>query len=85
MMPSEQQALDYFDYFFTNIHPYCPVINKSYFYQQWHTARESISPLMLEAIFACASLMLEEPGQGNKWLALASSRTPSSSFYLEIC
>ncbi|KAF2498297.1 hypothetical protein BU16DRAFT_548115 [Lophium mytilinum] len=77
MMPSEQQALDYFDYFFTNIHPYCPVINRAYFYQQWSTARESISPLMLEAIFACASLMLEEPGAGNKWLALASKHEES--------
>ncbi|OCK81236.1 hypothetical protein K432DRAFT_295954 [Lepidopterella palustris CBS 459.81] len=77
MMPSEQQALDYFDYFFTNIHPYCPVINRAYFYQQWQTARESISPLILEAIFACASLMLEEPSQGNKWLALASKHEES--------
>jgi hypothetical protein len=77
MMPSEQQALHYFDYFFTNIHPYCPVINRTYFYQQWQTARESISPLMLEAIFACASLLLDEPSQGNKWLALASKHEES--------
>lgn len=73
MMPSEEKALHYFDYFFTNIHPYCPVVNKAYFYQQWQTARESISPLMLEAIFACACVMLE-PAEGNKWLALASSQ-----------
>lgn len=73
MMPSDQQALNYFEYFFTNIHPYVPVINKSYFNQQWHTNRSSISPLILEAIFACSSLMLDDPSQGNKWLALLAS------------
>lgn len=74
MMPSEEQCLEYFEYYFTNIHPYCPVINKAYFYQQWHSARESISPLMLEAIFACATLMLGDETPGHKWLALASSQ-----------
>ncbi|KAF2203750.1 hypothetical protein GQ43DRAFT_366107 [Delitschia confertaspora ATCC 74209] len=77
MMPSEEQALQYFDYFFTNIHPYCPVINRASFNQQWQTARESISPLMLEAIFACASFMMEGPSEGNKWLALASKHEES--------
>jgi hypothetical protein len=74
MMPSEEQALQYFDYFFTNIHPYVPVVNKSYFYQQWQSARDSISPLMLEAIFACSTMMLGDVDEGNKWLALASSQ-----------
>lgn len=78
MMPSEEQALQYFDYYFTNIHPYCPVINKAYFYQQWQTARDSISPLMLEAIFACATVMLESVAEGNKWLALAASQCAPS-------
>ncbi|KAF2277497.1 uncharacterized protein EI97DRAFT_375360 [Westerdykella ornata] len=76
MMPSDEKALQYFEYYFTNIHPYCPVINKAYFYQQWQTARASISPLMLEAIFACACVMLE-PAEGNKWLALASKHEES--------
>ncbi len=75
MMPSEEQALHYFEYFFTNIHPYCPVINKAYFYQQWQSARDSISPLMLEAIFAGATLMLGDLEEGNKWLALATSQS----------
>jgi hypothetical protein len=79
MMPSEEQALQYFEYFFANIHPYCPVVNKAYFYQQWQTARDSISPLMLEAIFACASVMLEPVPEGNKWLAIASSQCSNSS------
>ncbi|OSS49817.1 hypothetical protein B5807_06060 [Epicoccum nigrum] len=77
MMPSEEQALHYFDYFFTNIHPYVPVINKTYFYQQWQSARDSISPLMLEAIFACSSMMLGNHDEGNKWLALASKHEES--------
>ncbi|KAF2707536.1 hypothetical protein K504DRAFT_383460 [Pleomassaria siparia CBS 279.74] len=77
MMPGEDQAIQYFEYYFTNIHPYCPVINKAYFYQQWQTARDSISPLMLEAIFACASLMLGDVSEGNKWLALASKHEES--------
>lgn len=73
-MPAEEQALQYFDYYFTNIHPYCPVVNKSYFYQQWQNARDSISPLLLEAIFACATLMLGDDSEGSKWLALAASQ-----------
>ena len=73
LMPSEDQVMDYFDIFFTNIHPYVPVISKPYFYQQWHTNRKSISPLLLEAIFACAGRMSDDPAQGAQWLALASS------------
>lgn len=75
MMPSEERALHYFEYFFTNVHPYCPIINKSYFYQQWQNARDSISPLMLEAIFACSTLMLGDVEEGSKWLALATSQS----------
>jgi len=78
MMPLEDQAMQYFEYYFANIHPYFPVINKSYFYQQWQGARDSISPLMLEAIFACASLILGEDTEGHRWLALAASQCPSS-------
>ncbi|KAF1949084.1 hypothetical protein CC80DRAFT_280963 [Byssothecium circinans] len=77
MMPSEEQALDYFGYYFENVHPYVPVINKSYFYQQWQSARDSISPLMLEAIFACATLMMGDDAQGQKWLALAAKHEES--------
>jgi hypothetical protein len=74
MMPSDEQAIQHFDYFFNNIHPYCPVINKAYFYQQWQNAPDSISPLMLEAIFACSTLMMGGIEEGNKWLALATSQ-----------
>jgi hypothetical protein len=77
MMPAEDQALHYFEYFFANIHPYFPVISKTYFYQQWQSARDSISPLLLDAIFACASLMLGDEAEGHKWLALASKHEES--------
>ncbi|KAL8649566.1 MAG: hypothetical protein Q9210_004320 [Variospora velana] len=72
LMPSEEQCLLWFDYFFTHIHPYVPVLSKSYFHQQWRTNRKSISPLILEAIFACAGRMSNDPVQGAQWLALAS-------------
>ena len=75
MMPSEEQALHYFDYYFKNIHPYCPVVHQGHFYQQW-ISKESISPLMLEAIFACAAFSVGDSRQGSQWLALASSRSP---------
>ena len=73
MMPSEGQAMRYFEYFFSHIHPYVPVLHRPYFYQQWQTNREKISPLILEGIFACASRMLNEPTESDKWLALFAS------------
>lgn len=72
MMPNDQQAIHYFDYFFASIHPYVPVLHRQAFYHQWTTNRESISPLLLEAIFAVTTMTLEDHVQGNKWLALAS-------------
>lgn len=73
LMPSEEQCKEWFETFFTHIHPYVPVISKPYFYTQWCTNRHSISPLILEAIFACAGRMSDDPAQGLQWLALASS------------
>lgn len=73
LMPSEEQCTEWFETFFTHIHPYVPVISKPYFYTQWRTNRCSISPLILEAIFACAGRMSDDPAQGLQWLALASS------------
>lgn len=78
LMPDEQTAIHYFDLFFTNVHPYVPVLNKPAFYQQWHTSRDSISPIILEAIFAIAGRLADEPAQGQQWLALASSRSSSA-------
>ena len=72
LLPDEAQAMEYFDIFFTNIHPYVPVISRSYFFQQWNNNRNLISPLLLEAIFACAGRSSSDPAQGAQWLALAS-------------
>lgn len=75
LMPSEEQCLAWFEIFFAHIHPYVPVLSKSYFYKQWQTNRPSISPLILEAIFACAARMSDDPAQGAQWLALATSKS----------
>ena len=84
--PSEEQSMEYFETFFTHIHPYVPVISKSYFYKQWHTNRRSISPLLLESIYACAGRMMpDDPAQGAQWLALASSKLEESSFEVPKC
>ncbi|PVH76410.1 hypothetical protein DL98DRAFT_551174 [Cadophora sp. DSE1049] len=77
LMPDEQTVMEYFDMYFMNVHPYVPVLNKSLFYQQWHTNRDSISPLILEAIFAIAGRLADEPSQGHQWLALASKHADS--------
>lgn len=71
-MPDEETALQYFEIYFNNIHPYVPVLNKTLFYQQWHGDREAISPLILEAMFAHAGKLADEPSQGQQWLALAT-------------
>lgn len=73
LMPDDETALHYFDVFFTNIHPYVPVLDRTSFYRQWHNDRESISPLVLEAVFALAGRIADEPGEGQQWLALATS------------
>ncbi|RDL33170.1 Uncharacterized protein BP5553_08609 [Venustampulla echinocandica] len=77
LMPDEETILQYFDMYFTNVHPYVPVLNKPLFYHQWHTNREAISPLVLEAIFAIAGRLADEPAQGHQWLALASKHADS--------
>lgn len=73
LMPSDEQCQDLFRIFFTDIHPYVPVISRPYFEQQWKTNRASISPLILEAIFACAGRMSDDASEGASWLALAAS------------
>lgn len=74
-MPEEPDALKYIEAFFTRVHPYVPVLDKVMFYHQWNTARESISPLILEAIFALGGRLEDEPSDGHTWLALASRQS----------
>ena len=73
LMPDDDMVLQYFDLYFANVHPYVPVLDKAQLYQQWHSNRESISPLILEAIFAVAGRLADEPALGQQWIALASS------------
>ncbi|PHH77091.1 hypothetical protein CDD82_3668 [Ophiocordyceps australis] len=77
LMPDDETALTYFQLYFTHVHPYVPVLDKSQFYQQWDTARDSLSPLILEALFAIGGRLAEEPAQGQQWLALASRHADS--------
>ncbi|POR34982.1 Putative transcriptional regulatory protein [Tolypocladium paradoxum] len=73
LMPDEVSALHYFHLYFTHVHPYVPVLDRSQFYHQWNTSRGTISPLILEALFAIGGRLAEDPAQGQQWLALASS------------
>ncbi|WZH41875.1 Cutinase transcription factor 1 alpha [Fusarium acuminatum] len=77
LMPDDETALNYFDLYFTHVHPYVPVLCKTVFYQQWNTDRDAISPLILEAIFAMGERLAEEPSEGQQWLALASRHADS--------
>ncbi|KAI1434107.1 fungal-specific transcription factor domain-containing protein [Xylaria sp. CBS 124048] len=77
LMPDDDTVLHYFDLYFTHVHPYVPVLNKAQLYRQWQTNRESISPLLLEAIFAVAERLADEPAQGQQWIALASNHADS--------
>jgi hypothetical protein len=73
MMPADEDAGRLFGIFFVNVHPYVPVVNRNHFYQQWQSDRGSISPLLLEAMLACAGRFSHDPLQGAQWLALANS------------
>ncbi|EGC47369.1 C6 finger domain-containing protein [Histoplasma capsulatum var. duboisii H88] len=72
LMPSDDEAMEYFDIYFTHIHFYVPVVHRGHLYQQWQSDKTSISPLLLEAIFACAGRMSDDPAQGAQWLALGN-------------
>jgi hypothetical protein len=74
LMPTDEDSLHYFKVFFADIHPYVPVVVRSHLYQQWQSNKGSISPLLLEAIFACAGRLSDDPAQGAQWLALANSK-----------
>ncbi len=73
LMPDDETVMHYFDLYFTEVHPYVPVLNKPALYQQWRDGRDTISPFLLEAIFAIGSRLADDPSQGLQWLALASS------------
>lgn len=74
LMPSDEDAAHFFKIFFSEVHPYVPVANRHSFYRQWQSDRNSISPLLLEAMLACAGRLSDDPAQGAQWLALANSQ-----------
>ncbi len=75
LMPSDAEASQAFQTFFRDVHPYVPVLNRRQFYDQWRYDRASLSPLVLEAIFANAGPLSDDPAQGAQWLALANSKS----------
>ena len=77
MMPHDERVMDYFGYYFNHVHPYIPVLNKQAFYDQWQNARETVPPLLLEAIFASVSRYLDHPLECKRWLALAARHEES--------
>lgn len=88
LMPDDETALQYFELYFTHVHPYVPVLHKPHIYHQWRNAPESISPLILEAIFAIGGRLAEEPAMGQQWLGLATRMRTSLTalfFFCTIC
>lgn len=77
MMPHDERVMDYFGYYFNHVHPYIPVLNKQAFYTQWQTARDTVPPLLLEAIFASVARYLDHPFECKRWLALAAKHEES--------
>ncbi|RAL07481.1 Zn(II)2Cys6 transcription factor [Aspergillus homomorphus CBS 101889] len=77
LMPSDDEVMKYFKIYFDDIHPYVPVVHRSHLYFQWQHERSSISPLLLEAMFACAGRLSDDPAQGAQWLALANRHESS--------
>jgi hypothetical protein len=85
LMPDDDTALHYFDLYFAHAHPYVPVLDKETFYHQWHSSRETISPLILEAVFAIAGRLADEPAQGQQWMALATRKFSSRANLGRVC
>ncbi|KAJ5476027.1 Transcription factorfungi [Penicillium sp. IBT 31633x] len=77
LMPAEDDVMAYFKIYFDEIHPYVPVVSRAHLYYQWQHDRRSISPLLLEALFACAGRLSDEPAEGAQWLALANRHESS--------
>ncbi|KMK56769.1 C6 finger domain-containing protein, putative [Aspergillus fumigatus Z5] len=77
LMPSDDEVMNYFKIYFDDIHPYIPVVHRSHLYYQWQNERNSISPLLLEALFACSGRLSDDPAQGAQWLALANRHESS--------
>lgn len=78
IMPGDEIANRYIDLYFIHIRPYVPALSQVQFEQQWRTSRNSISPLILEAMFAMGAGISEASGERHRWLALVSRKRPAS-------
>lgn len=77
LMPSNDEVKRSFQDYFQHVHPYVPVLCRQHFIRQWQQNRESISPLLLEAVLACAGQVSDDPAGGSQWLALANRHEES--------
>ncbi|KAL4889151.1 C6 finger domain protein [Aspergillus ambiguus] len=77
LMPSDDEVMNYFKIYFNDLHPYVPVVHRAQMYYQWQNERHLISPFLLEALFACAGRLSDDPAQGAQWLALANRHESS--------
>lgn len=77
LMPSDEEASQAFLHFFKHVNPYVPVLCRSFFYQAWHHNRAAMSPLLLEAVFACAGQVSGDPTSGSHWLSIANKHEDS--------
>ena len=73
LIPTDEEAAKLFDLYFMHIHPFWPVLSRSQFYDQWNHHRESISPLLLAAVFACGARVSDEPTTSLPWLTVLNS------------
>lgn len=71
MMPPEEVVQKRLEYFFEHCHPYLPLMVPSEMYSQWADNKDSISPLVLEGIFACCGYCSGDHAEGDRWRALA--------------
>ena len=78
-MPQDDDVERYISLFFKHVHAYVPVLDEADFHHQWQVDRESISPLILEAIFAVGAQLSGDIEQCCQWLTIFSRHMQSFS------
>ncbi|KAJ5099114.1 hypothetical protein N7532_006115 [Penicillium argentinense] len=81
LMPSDDDVMHYFKIYFDEIHPYVPVIPRAHLYYQWQNDRRSISPLLLEALFAFMDVPRLSTIQALLLLLKARESLPKKGYY----
>lgn len=80
-MPDEESAMMNFKFFFTHVSPFVPVLDEHSFYRAWGANRQTISPLILEAIFSAVEGLYDPPASGRYWTAICTSRLIKTAVY----